>query len=621
MTRRPVLHDDPGPIADAILEHAGGRVVLGLPLGLGKAPAIANALFERAAADASISLRIFTALTLEPPRAKGDLEQRFLGPLNQRLFAGYPRFAYAEALREARLPPNVEVNEFFFQAGNWLAVDEAQRSYISANYTHAAGYLRDQGVNAIAQLVASRGEGADRRLSLSCNTDLTLDLADLFRARGGPCLMVGQINAELPFMGREAALPAAEFDHLLDGHDFPLFAPPNPPVSNADHAIGLRAAALVPDGGTIQIGIGSIGDAFGAALLMRHREPELFRETLERLGPSPFGPSAPPETGPFETGLYAVSEMVVPSLLELYDGGVLRRRARDEAALHGGFFVGPRGFYRRLREMPEDERDLFAMRGISFVNELYGEEEAKRADRAQARFVNNAMMATLLGSVVSDTLEDGRVVSGVGGQYNFVAQAFALDGARAVMTLNATRTQNGRPASNIRWSYGATTIPRHLRDIVVTEHGVADLRGRTDARCIAAMLSVAAPEFRAELAEAASAKRREDRVDGAELDLGRALGPARQAGWCRAFPFGTDFTAVEQRLLPALGRLKQATATRVGLARSLAAAARTDGEADREEAEALARLGLDRGGGLRASATRRLVLWALRHEAGQEGTA
>ena len=65
--------------------------------------------------------------------------------------------------------------------------------------------------------------------------------------------------------------------------------------------------------------------------------------------------------------------------------------------------------------------------------------------RVDARFVNNAMMATLLGAVVSDGLEDGRVVSGVGGQYNFVAQAFALRGARSILALEATRrTAQGR---------------------------------------------------------------------------------------------------------------------------------------------------------------------------------
>ena len=93
-------------------------------------------------------------------------------------------------------------------------------------------------------------------------------------------------------------------------------------------------------------------------------------------------------------------------------------------------------------------------------------------------------MATLMGAVISDGLENGQVVSGVGGQYNFVAQAFALHGARSILTVEATRQAGVE--SNIRWSYGHETIPRHLRDIIVTEYGVADLRGKSDADVIAA---------------------------------------------------------------------------------------------------------------------------------------
>jgi hypothetical protein len=91
------------------------------------------------------------------------LERRFLEPVIERLFGGWPELAYAKALRAGGLPPNIEVNEFFFLAGQWLGVPHAQQSYISANYTHAARYLVERGVNVIAQLVARRGD----RYSLS----------------------------------------------------------------------------------------------------------------------------------------------------------------------------------------------------------------------------------------------------------------------------------------------------------------------------------------------------------------------------------------------------------------------------------------------------------------------
>jgi hypothetical protein len=119
MTRgsAPESFDDPDRVADAIIARVGKNIELALPLGLGKANHVANALFARAAADPTIKLRIFTALTLEKPRGKGDLERRFLAPIADRVFAGYPELAYALALHAGTLPPNVKVDEFFFAAG------------------------------------------------------------------------------------------------------------------------------------------------------------------------------------------------------------------------------------------------------------------------------------------------------------------------------------------------------------------------------------------------------------------------------------------------------------------------------------------------------------------------
>lgn len=614
MNDRPEHHEHAGRLADRIVETLGGRIVLALPLGLGKANFIANALFERAAADSAISLDIFTALTLEEPGWSSDMERRFIEPLNERLFAGYPGLAYARALRRGDVPENVTVSEFFFQAGRWLAVDAAQRNYVAANYTHAAGYVLERGVNCIAQLVARHGEGGNAAYSLSSNTDITLDLLPALKARGVACLLVGEVSDKLPFMPGEAVLPANEFDHVLDGPESrnqTLFTVPRAPVSNADHAAGLNAASLVKDGGTLQIGIGSLGDAVTAGLVLRHREPELFAGAL--------GAGAIAETSRFQKGLYAASEMFVDGFMALYREGILKRRASDGALLHAGFFAGSRAFHDFLRALPEEERALFRMRGISFVNELYGDEVTKRADRVDARFMNNAMMVTLLGTTVSDGLDDGRMVSGVGGQYNFVAQAFALENARSIIMLNATRKASGQRSSRLVWSYAHATIPRHLRDIVVTEYGAADLRGKSDRDCVAAMLNIADSAFQDELLDTAKSAGKIEKgyaVPSAFRDnrperVAERLAPLRRHGWCAAFPFGTDFTAEEQRLLPALDRLKHASASRWALART---AVRSFGQSPANDGEraALARMGLSSPGTIRERLYCALVLSAMR---------
>jgi hypothetical protein len=595
----PKLFSDSDALAEEIVRDVGTDLVVGLPLGLGKANHVVNALYARACADPDLKLTLLSALTLEKPRPKGLIEHRFIAPVIDRLFGGYPDLAYADALRESRLPANVEVVEFFFLAGRWLHVPAAQQNYISANYTHAASYLLARGLNVVTQLVAKRVVDGVPRYSLSCNTDTTLDVLRERRAGRASFKLIAQVNSELPFMPGAGDLPADEFSAVLESAatDFPLFAPPSEPISNVKYAIGLNAASLVRDGGTLQIGIGQIGDALAQGLILRHRDSAAFQKIVARLSPARL--SVPQETGAFEVGLYGVSEMLTEAFIGLIDAGILKR-AVDGVVLHGAFFLGPKSFYRALREMSPDQIARIQMMPVSFTNELYGEEERKRRARIDARFINNTMMATLLGAAVSDGLDNGQVVSGVGGQYNFVAQAFALEGARSVLTLEATRQAGRSLKSNILWRYGHETIPRHLRDIFVTEYGVADLRGKSDADVIAGMLAIADSRFQGELVRVAKdagklprgyeipAAHRENHPER----ITSALKPARDAGLLPSFPFGCDFTEVEQRLIPALEMLQGAQRSPQALASLLwQGLIRTPDGADEA---CLARLGLDR---------------------------
>ncbi|MFG3594913.1 acetyl-CoA hydrolase/transferase C-terminal domain-containing protein [Bradyrhizobium sp. RDI18] len=610
----PKLFSDPEAIAEDIIRDIGTNLVVGLPLGLGKANHVVNALYARALVDRSLKLTFFSALTLEKPRPSSLLEQRFISPVIDRLFGGYPDLAYANALHAGELPPNVKVIEFFFLAGKWLHVPFAQQHYISANYTHAASYLLARGLNVVTPLVAKRVVDGATRYSLSCNTDTALDLLRA-RAEGRASFKVfAQVNSELPFMPGAGDLPGEEFSAVLDSPatEFPLFAPPAEPVNDTKYAIGLHAASLVPDGGTLQIGIGQVGDALAQGLIVRHRDSGQFRAIMKRLAPG----VEPVESAPFAKGLYGVSEMLIEAFLNLIEADILKREV-DGVVLHGAFFLGPKSFYRALREMPPDQLARIQMTPVSFTNELYGDEDAKRHARIDARFVNNAMMATLMGAAVSDGLDNGQVVSGVGGQYNFVAQAFALQGARSVLTLEATRQAGRRTHSNIRWNYAHETIPRHLRDVFVTEYGVADVRGKSDAETIAAMLAVTDSRFQDELvkiAKDAGKLPKEHEIPRPHREnfperIADALKPAREDGLLPPFPFGSDFTEVEQRLIPALQLLREAQRMPLllpgllwqGMTQPPAASHR----------ECLARLGLDRPTTFAERAYRALVNAAL----------
>ena len=170
-------------------------------------------------------------------------------------------------------------------------------------------------------------------------------------------------------------------------------------------------------------------------------------------------------------------------------------------------------------------------------------------------------------AAASDALESGQVVSGVGGQYNFVAMAHALPDARLIMMLRATHDNKNGLKSSIVWNYGHVTIPRHLRDIVVTEYGVADLLGQSDSEVIKRLIAVADSRFQDELVKEAKAHGKLDAhyeiPERYRRNLPNVLADTLQP-WAEAellpdFPFGTDLTPDELKIVRALKKLKHAS--------------------------------------------------------------
>jgi len=295
------------------------------------------------------------------------------------------------------------------------------------------------------------------------------------------------------------------------------------------------------------------------------------------------------------------------------------RRLREGRYLRGAFYLGSKAFYAWLRGLDGAAFDGLSMTRVSDINQLYGGRESLDAlQRRDARFFNTCMMATLLGAATSDALADGQVISGVGGQYNFVAMAHALTDGRSVLLLRATREHAGRTESNILWNYGHTTIPRHLRDIYVTEYGVADLRGKSDEDCILAMLAIADARFQdglATQAKAAGKLRRDFAIPAAwRANTGENLMAALKRGELSAhfpaYPFGSDFDETELRLLPALTRLKALSARKSEMAFFLLRAF-TSSPPVADAEMLLARLNLHRPATLAEKLMRRLVLAAL----------
>lgn len=623
---------------DEVLARLPPHIHLGMPLGLGKPNRFVNALYRRIARLPERQLTIYTALSLGRPSLGDGLQKRFLEPFVERVFGDYPELDFLADLRRASLPANVRVQQFFMQPGSLLHSDPAQQDYVSSNYSHAARDINAAGLNLVAQLLA-RDPQHPERLSLSCNPDITLDLLPMIakrRAAGETILILGQVHSDLPYMPGDCEIDAADLDLLIDEEErSTLFSTPNMPVSVQDHCIGLHASTLVRDGGTLQIGIGSMGDALTAALLARQADNQGYRALLADLQVDHWQALIDREGGvqPFAQGLYGCSEMFVNGLLALADAGIVRRKvyptlelqrqanagtldlgAPGGVSIHGGFFLGPRSFYQRLRELPKPKLAEFNMTAISFINELYGDEELKRLQRRDARFINSAFTMTLMGAAVSDQLQGGKVLSGVGGQYNFVAQGHALADARSVLILRSWRESGGEVSSNIVWEYGHCTIPRHLRDIVITEYGIADLRGKTDAQVIEALLNISDSRFQPGLLEQAQKAGKLPKdfcldprfTDNSPQRLQRIQ--ARHHQLFPEYPLGSDFSDEERDLLRALNWLKSKFKLSEILELGKAALDAPEPEAF---AAHLERMGLEQPDGLREELYQRFLLAGL----------
>ena len=637
---------------DDVLDYIGNEISFAMTLALGKPILFINELYRRAKEDSTIRLNIVTALALERPRSKNEIEKRFMDPLVDRIFEGTPEFDYMHDFRSGSLPHNVKIYEFFSKAGGYMGTPEAQRNHLSSNYTHVIRDAIDFGCNVFGQLISCREVDGKTMYSMSCNTDICIDaIKELHKQRekGKKVAIIGEANEQLPFMYGDAIIEGDQYDLILQGHQFnyPLFGPPKESVCLRDYAIGLHVSALVKDGGTLQVGIGALGDAIAAGLTMRQSENIVYNKILEKVGITSSYSSLIDKiggTGTFEEGLYGSSEMFVDPFYQLYKSGVLKRKVYDNIALMklinagklatekipaniielliaiegiqprltdndfrmlsefgilkegltfsdgfiyngntkfsadftnpenltaikpqlgntlkqgkvilGAFFIGPRDFYEALNSMSEEERMQFGMSGVEKVNQLYGNEELRSLQRKEGRFVNAGMMVNVFGAITSDTLECGRVVSGIGGQYNFVSMAHALPDARLVMMIRSTRMCGSKVKSNIVYSYGHTSIPEHLRDIVVTEYGIADVRGKPDSKVIEEMLKITDSRFQDDLIQ--EAKRHGKLAPDFQLapewkqnypqKIDLLLKPFKDDGYFTPFPFGTDLTSDE----------------------------------------------------------------------------
>jgi acyl-CoA hydrolase len=297
----------------------------------------------------------------------------------------------------------------------------------------------------------------DRHGFVSLSIGLTYE-KDIIEAAS---LVVLEVNPRLPRTYGDTQVHVSQVDFFVE-NDQEVPALPSPDPSPTDHAIGAYIADLVADGSTIQLGIGGIPNA--AALALRGKK---------------------------DLGVH--TEMFVDSMMELYEMGVITnaRKALKPGKFIATFAMGSRKMYDWL----DDNVTVEFQRG-KWVNN-----PSVIAQNSQMVSVNNCISVDFTGQVASESIGASQY-SGTGGQSDTAEGAVAGFDGLGKSIIACYSTAKGGTVSTIVPMLpegAAVTLHRSLVDHVVTEHGVARLRGKTVRERVQELIAVAHPEFRAEL--------------------------------------------------------------------------------------------------------------------------
>lgn len=322
---------------------------------------------------------------------------------------------------------------------------------VSASYGQFVGLLSPGGPLAVDVVLAQVSPpGPDGRFSLGVGGGVTAEMV-----RRAP-LVIAEVNPAMPFTFGATECDRSDFDFLVEV-EHPLLELVVPPGDDVADAIGRYAAGEVPDGATLEFGIGAIPEAVLAALASRK-----------------------------DLGLHG--GMISDAVVDLVASGAVngRRKTLDPRLHVGAGVVGTAKCFAWVDRNPD----------VCMVGSNYSHGVTVLARQVGFTAINSAVEVALDGSVNAEVAA-GRVVSGPGGQPDFAIGASLASQGRSLITLRATAA--GGSVSRIVKSLAQgspTTLPRYLLDRVVTEFGVAALRGRSPAERAAALAAVAHPDHR-----------------------------------------------------------------------------------------------------------------------------
>lgn len=386
----------------------------------------------------------------EPPGLFNALAARARDLENVRCWTCLPMRSY-DIFTKAEMAGRVFNENWFYSHSDRQYHPEGRVSYVPNNLHRAA----------TDKLVATKGHldifwgtatppNKDGYLSLSLGVVVQKDLLEAAN------LKILEVNANLPWVHGDTLVHISEVDYLVENH-VPLVELISQPPTEVEQKIGAYIADLIEDGSTIQLGIGGIPNAITADIMERK-----------------------------DLGIH--TEMLVDGMVDLIEAGVVTNRKKT---LHPGKSIGAFALgTSKLYDFINDNKDVELHRG-RYTNDPY-----VIAQNNKMISVNTALQVDILGQVCSQSIGT-RHFSGTGGQLDTHRGAQMSPGGRGIIALRST-AKNGAISTIVpTLAPGAgVTVPSQDVDTIITEFGVAELRGRCIKARMEALANIAHPDFR-----------------------------------------------------------------------------------------------------------------------------
>lgn len=347
---------------------------------------------------------------------------------------------------------NFHHNAFFLGGSTRAAATEGRVDFTPVYFSEIPGLLRED-LRPNVTLLQCSPPDAHGYVSLGVSVDYTKPAAE------ASDLVIAQVNQNMPRTLGDSFLHVTQIGCLVEA-DTPVIELAPPKIGDVERAIGENVASLVRDGDTLQLGIGAIPDA---VLLFLKEKNDLGIHT----------------------------EMFSDGVVELVEAGVITNKAKT---LHRGqsvatFLMGTRRLYDYVSDNP-----AVAMYPVDYVNDPY---VIGQNDNLVS--INSCVQVDIMGQVVS-TSAGLRQISGVGGQVDFVRGANLSKGGRAIMAMPST-TGKGKISKIVPFldQGSAVTTTRNEVNYVITEYGIARLKGKSLRQRAEALIRIAHPDFRDEL--------------------------------------------------------------------------------------------------------------------------